>query len=206
MSTKTIRLINKQNINQLQDKVQTSVKSNILSINFSKFQFNPICLNGKFNNHFKDDTQLSKLLSEFLGVILPKVSSQTYTGLQRESKQLHFHTIDNEHLKIVRDILISYNFSEFDVSQMFEGNNLCEFSASLGHIVPARVVCHKVDDILYLLFLDVNHHIYINRKYVKESMFYEHCPSFLENNCPYMPDDCFAVEYLDDEKFENSFR
>ena len=36
-------------------------------------------------------------------------------------------------------------------------------------------------------------------------MFYEDCPQYLEDKCSYMPNDCFAVSYLDEKKIAESF-
>ena len=35
--------------------------------------------------------------------------------------------------------------------------------------------------------------------YPRESLFYEECPTYINKQCAYMPEDCFAVEYLDEE-------
>lgn len=190
------------------DRIRVPEKSETLSINFSKFKFKPICLKGKFNNHFKDDQQYTSIMTSLFSVILPKITSHSYRELNAsssESRQLHFHTIDDKHCVIVKEILKEYNFSDIMINQMFEGNNIYEFVASLGHTYPARIVCHKVGNVLYFLFIDTNHHIYINEKYVGESMFYEDCPKYLEKECPYMPRDCFAVSYLDEKKILESY-
>ena len=146
------------------DRIRVPEKSETLSINFSKF---------KFNNHFKDDQQYTSIMTSLFSVILPKITSHSYRELNAsssESRQLHFHTIDDKHCVIVKEILKEYNFSDIMINQMFEGNNIYEFVASLGHTYPARIVCHKVGNVLYFLFIDTNHHIYINEKYVGESM------------------------------------
>ena len=88
---------------------------------------------------------------------------------------------------------------------MLEGDDLFEFSALLGHNDPARIVCHKVENTLQLLFVDTNHHIYINEKYTKDSMFYDFCPMYLQGKCHYMPSECFAVSYLDENKIQETF-
>lgn len=33
----------------------------------------------------------------------------------------------------------------------------------------------------------------------------EDCPKYLEDDCSYMPNDCFAVSYLDEKKIAESF-
>lgn len=205
MRKKAIRTATNLSKNNLQDKVSPISTGSTLSINFSKFQLNPICINGKFNNHFQNAEQYQGLISEFLGKILPKITSETYTELQREANQMHFHIIDDAHQVLVWEILREYGFSDFSINQMYEDKNLCEFSATFGHVIPARAICHKVGNVLFLLFLDVNHHIYINRKYTGESLLFESCPSYLDGTCNYMPESCFAVDYLDEEKLERSF-
>lgn len=183
------------------EKISVSEQSNNIIVSFSKFNINPICLQDTFNNHFKDYEHFGNVVFNFLGTILPKITSHSYTEIcegSLESKVLHFHSVDEEHRKIVREILEKYGFSPYTIDQMFEGNDIIEFAASLGHIYPARVVCHKVKNVFYLLFFDTNHHIYINERFIKESMFYEHCPNYLAGQCSYMPSDCFAFSYLDE--------
>lgn len=192
---------------KISDKIHITDELENLTVSFSKFKLDPICINGKFNNHFKDQQQFNNIAANFLGVILPKITSHTYKEICEgtyEGRMLHFHTIDEEHRKLVREILKEYHFVDYKIEQMFEGNNIFECSATLGHVNAARMVFHKVDDTLYPLFLDTNHHIYFNEKYVRESLFYENCPNYLNDDCSYMPTDCFAVSYLDEEKFQES--
>ena len=199
---------NKQEIKGISDKISVPETSDMLSVSFSKFKLDPICLKGRFNNHFKDNQQYISIMTSLLKVILPKITSHSYSEIgagSNEGRQLHFHTIDDKHRTIVREVLEEYNFSDISIEQMFEGNNIYEFSASFGHVYAARIVCHKVGNILYFLFIDTNHHIYIDEKYVRESMFYEDCPQYLEDKCSYMPNDCFAVSYLDEKKIAESF-
>lgn len=190
------------------DRVVTSEPANNLIINFSKLKLTPICLHGKFNNHFKDEQHFGNVAAVFLGTILPKITSHTYNEICEggsEGRVLHFHTIDEAHRNTVREILKEYHYPDHKIDQMFEGNDIVEFSACLGHIYAARVVCHRVKNVLHLLFFDTNHHIYMNEKYVKDSLFYEGCPAYLNDNCPYMPADCFAVSYLNEEQIKESF-
>ena len=46
---------------------------------------------------------------------------------------------------------------------------------------------------------------WFNEKYVKDSMFYESCPEYLSKRCPYMPTDCFAFGYLNEELLKESY-
>lgn len=208
MAKKKVIPPSKQVRKGISDKVTKPEKPDTLSVSFSKFKFEPICLRGKFNNHFKDNQQYTSIVTSLLSVVLPKITSHSYGEIcegSNEGRQLHFHTIDEKHREIVREILKEYNFSDVTIEQMFEGNSMYEFSASFGHNYPARIVCHKVENVLYFLFMDTNHHIYMEEKYLGESMFYEDCPKYLEGKCSYMPNDCFAVGCLDEDKLIESF-
>lgn len=44
----------------------------------------------------------------------------------------------------------------------------------------------------------------MNEKYVGDSLFYEDCPTYISGNCTYMPGDCFAVSFLDEEKVKEA--
>lgn len=208
MAGKKVIAPTKQNVKEIADKIRKPDKIDKLSISFSNFKLQPINLRGKFNNHFKDMNHYNNIVTNLLMTILPKITSHTYTEVcesSNEGRQLHFHNIDEKHRIIVRQILKEYNYSDLTIDQMFEGNNIYEFSASLGHVNAARIVCHKVGDVLDFLFIDTNHHIYIDEKYTKNSMFYDDCPLYLENRCDYMPGDCFAVSYLDEKKIAESY-
>ena len=136
------------------------------------------------------------------------MTSHTFSEIcegSAEGRILHFHKIDEDHRRIVREVLECYSFSAQIIDQMFEGNNIFEFSANLGHVYAARIVCHKLGNVLSLLFFDTNHHIYLDEKYVKESLFYEDCPVYQARDCPYMPMECFAVGCLDENKIRDSY-
>ncbi len=193
--------------NKISEKVKVTKNINNLSVSFNNFHIKPICLRGKFNNHFKDNGHFAVVVASLFGKILPKVTSHTYKEISesgQEGRILHFHSIDKEHQELLFEILRAYNFSEQDIDQMSEGG-FYEFSANLGHVYAARIVCHKLSDsILEVLFLDTNHHIYMNSKYTEETLFYESCPEYNDEECDYMPGDCFAVSYLDERKLKDS--
>lgn len=193
---------------KIEDKVKLINPENNLIVNFSKLKINPVCIKGEFNNHFKNDEHFASVTANFLGVVLPKITSHTYKEIcdgGSECKILHYHSVDDIHRKTVRKVLEEYQIPEHTIDQMFEGNDIVEFSASLGHVYAARIVCHKVNNVLHPLFFDTNHHIYMNEKYIKESLFYEHCPTYVSDQCSYMPSECFAFEYLDEELLKESY-
>lgn len=189
-------------------KATSTTQSENLLINFSLFHLNPICIRGEFNNHFKDEPHFHAIATSILGTMLPKITSHKFSEVCQggiENDGIHFHSIDKSHQEIVRDILTEYGYQKPRIDQMLEGNDIFQFSATMGHTYAARVVCHKIDNILYLLFLDTNHHIYMNQKYTEESLFYESCPVYLNSKCRYMPTDCFAFDYLDMNKLEETY-
>lgn len=191
----------------ISDKIKHSTETGNLLVNFEKFNLTPVCIRGQFNNHFKNTQHFYDVAAGFLGKVLPKITSHTYAEIcegGQEGRVLHFHTISKKHRKLVSDVLKEYGFSSQTIEQMMEGNDLFDFSATLGHDSPARIVCHKIDNVLYFLFLDTNHHIYMNEKYLGESLFYEDCPVYSDGNCNYMPADCFAVSYLDEQKLKDT--
>lgn len=194
--------------NKIADKVTSAALENKLIVNFSKLKLTPICIKGRFNNHFKDNEHFATVTAGFLGVILPKIASHTYEEIcdgGAEGRVLHYHTVDEAHRTAVREVLEEYHFPAHMIEQMFEGNDIVEFAASLGHVYAARIVCHKVNNVLHPLFFDTNHHIYLNEKYVRESMFYDDCPIYLNEQCRYMPSECFAFGYLNEELLEETY-
>ena len=117
------------------------------------------CFLEKFNNYFKDDQHFASVAANFLGVLLPKITSHTYKEIcdgGSEASVLHYHSVDEAHRKYIREVLEAYHVPAHTIEQMFEGNNIVQISASLGHLYPARIVCHKVDNVLHPLFFDTN--------------------------------------------------
>ncbi len=185
-----------------------SKKNAALVLNFSKFKLFPINLREEFNNFFKDIDHFAAVASNFLGIIVPKINTLSYNEIcdgTQEGKGLHFHTIHQSHYQLIRNILIQYGYAISEIEQILEGNSLFEFVASQGHIYAARVVCYKVENVLFLLFFDTNHHIYLEQRRVKDSFFYEYCPNYLSNNCKNMPYDCLAMEFLDEQKYYSTY-
>ena len=191
------------------NKVHFIQDDSLLNINFSKFKLDPISISG-FNNHFKNTEHTYSVAINLLGKTLPIITSHRYTEIgpgSPDASGLHFHALGKDEQALVREVLCEYGYNKPSIEQMLEGNALFQFSGTMGHVYPVRIFCHKLKNTLYLLFLDTNHHIYMNDKYVKESLFYEVCPSYLEGSCKAMNymDECFAFGYLDTQKLEESY-
>ena len=73
----------------------------------------------------------------------------------------------------------------------------------------SRVVFQKIDNLISFLFLDPNHHIYLNKKIVdgNGSLFFEFCPVNENDKCERMNylNTCFAFEFLDVEKYRATY-
>ena len=59
MAGKRVIPPSKQNIKGISDKISVPENPDTLSVSFSKFKLDPICLRGKFNNHIKDNHNYS---------------------------------------------------------------------------------------------------------------------------------------------------
>lgn len=155
-------------------------QQNSVCVDFSFFKANPIKINGVFNNHFRNGNEASRDLYNFLGEVLPKICTEPFTALiNNESRALHFHAIDQKHQEIVQKVLIKYGYSSDYIFQVLSGG-IYEFKASFDAHSPARAVAYKMDNTLFLLFLDSNHHIYMNDSKKGDSLFYEHCPDYID--------------------------
>jgi hypothetical protein len=192
----------------LKEKHKIILKENILKVgfNFSRFNLKSININKMFNNHFENSDVCLKILSALIGGIFPKLSQYTITeliGNRLCADVFRFHKIENENRDAVFSVLREYGFKQEDIDQMSEGNHVYQFSGILGGTAP-RVVCELVDSTLFLLFIDVNHHIYINERHAKDGLFYEYCPININSVCYNMPHNCFAFDYLDEEKLRAS--
>ena len=187
----------------------SSLKDALINFNFSKFHFKSISIKN-FNNCFKDKAHICDVAVNLLGKTLPIISGYKYGELcagGADLNGLHFHVIGERERDTVRRVLREYSFSTTDIEQMNEGNGLVQFSGTMGHVYPIRIVCHKYENVLYLLFVDTNHHIYINESKVKETLFYEECPEYIEGTCHAMKylDECFAFGYLNVEKIRETY-
>lgn len=204
MAKGRIKKVDGKGLNQTIPKALKNPDGKV-KFDFSKFTLTPQ-KQSDFNNFFKNESQFTAIAWGLLGVCLPKVSQHTFSQLTHsESKQMHFHILDNEHCEKVKKILSDYSFSTEEINQLVDENSIFEFSAIMGHVYPSRLICSKIDDIIYPLFLDTNHHIYFDKKYGDDTLFYEFCPAYQCDQCKYMPDDCFAVSYLDEDKLNETF-
>ena len=84
--------------------VETNKK---MSFSFQDFSIKSICLDD-FNNYFRDSEHCLNILSKIFYKILPEVSKLNVNELRTNAqlkKVLRFHSIEQPHLEIVRNVL-----------------------------------------------------------------------------------------------------
>ena len=176
-----------------------------IRVDFRYFHISPIRVNGVFNNHFKNTEAENSNLCSFLGTVLPKICSEDSIEqlLKSQRNTMHFHIVREKPLEKVTTVLKEYRFPVDFIEQI--SDSIYEFKASMKDGNAARIVAYRVGNTLYPLFFDSNHHIYFNDSKSGNSLFYAYCPRALEDNCSYIIKDCFARDYLDEEKIKKSY-
>lgn len=183
------------------------IQESCCCFNFKHFQTKCISIN-EFNNFYKNSSTYQDVISSLLGAILPKVSSLSTTELyngSRITQQFHFHKVKPDKFEIIKRILEAYSFSSETIEQILDGENIYQFIGNLeGQNVESRVICEYNRGIIYVLFFDTNHHIYLNRAKVGESFSFSYCPYETPDRCA-NSFCCFAKDYLDIEKIKKSY-
>lgn len=180
-----------------------------LLFTFSKFRFFPINLKDNFNNYFEDSEEYIRKTTNLLGLALPMLSNERLSIFNdlSKAKSLHIHTLDGKE-EILKAIFEEYHYSEQEIDDFLEGKQIYQLEVPYEN-GATRVVFEKIGNLLSFLFLDPNHHIYMNRRYVEsnQSLFYEFCPCYAQNMCDVMEymESCLAFDYLDHEKYNSSF-
>lgn len=178
---------------------------------FINFKMQSINIEGEFNNFYKNEEEYIKQISIMLGMGLPLFSNEDLESLDKDKKKrktIHFHRIKEDKLNIIEKILQAYSFNEKVIDNMIDGGNIYQFEF-MNLNGACRAVVHKVKNILYLLFMDINHHIYFNKDLVEKanSLYYDFCPVYEEGRCERMSylHTCFAFDYLDEDKIKETY-
>lgn len=183
--------------------------SEALTFSFSNFRFTPINIDDVFNNHYKDETEYVRKISTLIGKALPllsKESSSLFSDISKITK-LHLHKILNKQ-ELLFEILQKYGFSNQFIDDLLEGAEIYQFEVPYEN-GATRIVFQKIDNLISFLFMDPNHHIYLNSEKTNRSgsMFYEYCPVYLNAQCYRMDylKTCLAFDYLDQERLDTTF-
>lgn len=180
-----------------------------LLFTFSNFKFSPINIDGVFNNYFENEEEYIRKVSILIGKALPLLSNESYRLFNDVSKasNMHLHRLQGKE-NILKQIFKEYQFNEETINNFIEGADIYQLEVPFEN-GATRVVFERIDNLISFLFLDPNHHIYMNAKLVDRanSLFYEYCPVFQENLCQRMDylGTCFAFEYLDEKAYNRSF-
>lgn len=192
-------------------KNNTSLKDySGLLFSFSNFKFYPINIKGVFNNYYKAEEDYIRIVSNILENGLPTLSNENEQLFSDVTKLnlLHIHKIERKD-DILRQIFKEYGFNEIQINNMVEGLNIYQYEIP-NENGASRFVFEKSGNIISFLFLDTNHHIYMNKSIVdgNNSLFYEYCPVYKSDQCTrmdYILGTCIAVDYIDKDKYRNSF-
>lgn len=181
-----------------------------LVFSFAQFSLKTINLKNEFNNYYKNIEHFSEKLSILLNKALPLLSRETvsiFVSEHSKAKMLHLHKITDKK-EIIEKILKEYGFLQDSIDDIFEGEELYQLEVPYAN-GAMRIVFQRTDNLISFLFVDPNHHIYFNKSKVEQSgsLSYEYCPINERSACERMDylGTCFAFEYLDEEKFKNSY-
>ncbi|MCI8732149.1 MAG: hypothetical protein HFH57_13690 [Lachnospiraceae bacterium] len=180
-----------------------------LLFTFSNFKMSPINIDGVFNNYFGDETEYIRKVTILFEKALPLLSNEKYSLFNDPSKTeaLHLHQLHGKE-DILQKIFTAYHFGEQAINNFIEGAEIYQLEVPYEN-GATRIVFERIDNLISFLFLDPNHHIYMNRKYVEQnhSLFYDFCPVNLKGNCQRMDylGTCFAFEFLDEQKYNNTY-
>jgi len=180
-----------------------------LLFTFSNFKMSPINIDGVFNNYFGDETEYIRKVTILFEKALPLLSNEKYSLFNDPSKTeaLHLHQLHGKE-DILQKIFSAYHFGEHAINNFIEGAEIYQLEVPYEN-GATRIVFERIDNLISFLFLDPNHHIYMNRKYVEQnhSLFYDFCPVNLKGNCQRMDylGTCFAFEFLDEQKYNNTY-
>lgn len=179
-----------------------------LLFTFSDFKMAPISIED-FNNFYSNQEEYLRKLSVFIGKALPLLSNEKMSIFSDRAKMnsLHLHPVHGKD-DILRKIFEKYQFNSKAIDNILEGASIYQFEVPYEN-GASRVVFQRIDNLVSFLFLDPNHHIYLNRKFVDEngSLFYEFCPVNECEQCERMNylKTCFAFDYLDEERYKATY-
>ena len=203
-----VRKIQISNVNSV--KNYTSADDNApLFFSFAQFKLKPVKLDGEFNNFFRDEQHYIQTMLIFLGSAMPLLSRENatlFSGDFAKAGIMHIHKVDKKRGLIER-ILLAYNFPIQNIDNIFEGNEVYQLEIPYLN-GAARIIFQRIDNLISFLFLDTNHHLYLNEMKTSNSgsLFYEFCPVFLNNECNIMQElkTCYAFEFLDEQKIKRT--
>ena len=213
MSSRKSNVKVKATLIENKNSVRNSVvldKDTQLRFTFAQFQLKPINIKGKFNNYFSDYKHYIEKISALIGKGLPLLSREKislFTKEYNKADALHLHKISDKQELITR-ILLQYGVPEKSIEEVLYGDELYQLEVPYAN-GAMRIIFHRIENLISFLFLDTNHHIYLNAIKVEQSgsLFYDYCPTYADGVCSIMSDikTCYAFEFLDEKKLTASY-
>lgn len=191
-------------------KNYTSADDNApLFFSFAQFKLNSIRIDKEFNNFFRDEKHYIQNMFSLWGMAMPLLSKENATLFSSDfikAGTMHIHKVYKKR-NLIERILSIYGFPSQSIDNIFEGNEI--YQLEVPYLNGAtRVIFQRIDNLLSFLFLDTNHHLYLNeiKTSASGSLFYEFCPTFLDNQCSIMEQihTCYAFDFLDVQKITAS--
>ena len=180
-----------------------------LLFTFCNFKLAPISIDRIFNNFFNSQEEYVRKITILIEKALPLLSKEKnslFNDLSK-TKVMHLHRLNGKE-DILRKIFEEYGFNNDVINNLIEGAALYQLEVPFEN-GATRIVFERIDNLISFLFLDPNHHIYMNQKLVDNdnSLFYEFCPIYKSKTCYRMNylNTCFAFDYLDKEKIINTY-
>lgn len=194
-------------------KENSSELTDGLKFTFLRFKFDPINIDGEFNNYYKNVDEFNKKMSILIGRALPLLSKEKatiFSSEQQKAKAFHLHRITNKD-DIITKILTAYSFPQVVIADILDGGNLYQLEVPYAN-GATRIVFERIENLISFLFIDTNHHIYFDPQKVKKagSLSYKYCPEFKDDKC-FTNGYCFMKDVLNEdgnkvnESCDNSF-
>lgn len=154
---KSIKNANKTNI------VKTIKVSHRIEFDFCFFKFKSVKCR-TFTNFVKDKVEATKIINRLFCEFTSDITTDNLT------EQNHYHTINEvDKINLIDKILLELNTNEFTEKNE---NEYYQIGLKQG----LRIICCKISNTIYPLFLDPHHLIYQSEKYnYKDFMKYHYC-------------------------------
>lgn len=166
-------LIPKQSKNNKQLIEEPKINdNNQLSFSLKQFKIGSINIKNEFNNHFRSPAEAKKYFIDILQLLVDISNYKTSDFSNgRFIDQKHLHKIGNEQLEILKKVLREYQYNEFFIDDLVAGERVYQISKSKS---GGRLIFELVGSVIYPLFIDPNHHIYSNDRFIKETYSYKY--------------------------------
>lgn len=179
-------------------------EDNRFIFSFNEFNLEGIEINGEFNNYYEDEKHCLSVLSDLINIVFRNLSGVTWEdmlGQRRYEGYFHFHPLGQEQKSLVEKILQQYK-SGYDVGMA----NLFQVAGKPGKNTAPRLVVDIVGTKkIVLLFIDTNHHLYLDRDKAADSWNNTFCPLKQQGECDHLSGGyCFFEKHLDADKLKES--